>query len=526
MENNQKSIFAAISYSYISMIDDYLNVLKNPCASSFEYFDEEVWGILSDAKTLFTTLPNLLGAESEFKETYAENLVNYRKTLEEKFRSLSAYKRELMHLTSLYNLKSSMTEATYEDYHMTEEDAKNMDFSMLAKDCSHFVFAEKVPHKRQDRAAGLLPYVPMRMTKESFLAYVEKSLQKINIDDTPENAKFLTGVLLQLFDGQLYENYGTSFVDIRRSLEELSLIEDSEEFFEEADLTNETLDFAIDLIQNLYHMICSFSNLLIFDALTFETLTDLHLSFYDLYCTIQNILTESDDKDIFLETLPERVSTIKEELEGLYKKACKTKEIDPLFILMQTYISMSVHHVFGFDAGKHDPYSQDVLEVLRDFMSDLRSRLNTLSPVPRKLRMQYFMSVVPFIMNEQTFYNYIMQGFENVADPKRNLFTMMYLSNVLEEKGFFDTLEGANQDAFVPYDFEDDYYDESPLYGTEEAHDCGCGHNPGHHDHECCGGHHHDDHECCGGHHHDDHECCGGHHHEGDHDCGCGHDHH
>ena len=144
MDNNQKSIFAAVSYSYICMIDDYLNVLKNPCASSFQYFDEDVSGILSDLKTLFTTLPSLLDGESEFKETYAQNLVDYRKTLEEKFRSLSAYKRELMHLTSLYNLKSSINEATYEDYHLTEEDAKNMDFNMLAKDCSSFVFAEKV----------------------------------------------------------------------------------------------------------------------------------------------------------------------------------------------------------------------------------------------------------------------------------------------------------------------------------------------------------------------------------------------
>ena len=253
-------------------------------------------------------------------------------------------------------------------------------------------------------------------------------------------------------------------------------------------------------------MICSFSNLLIFDALSFETLTDLHVSFYDLYCTIQNILTDSDDKDIFLETLPERVGTIKEELNGLYKKACKTKEIDPLFVLMQTYLSMSVHHVFGFDAGKHEPYSQEVLEVLKDFMSDLRTRLNTLAPIPRKLRMQYFMSVVPFIMNEQTFYNYIMQGFENVSDPKRNLFTMMYLSNVLEEKGFFDTLSGVDQDGYVPYDFEDDYYDDSPLYGMEHDDHCGCGHD--HH-------HHEENHKCCGGHHHDD-----------DHDCECGHHHH
>lgn len=523
MDKNQKSIFAAISYSYISMVEDYLNVLKNPCAATFEYFDQDVAGILKEMKTLFTTLPNLLGGESEFKETYAKNLVNYRGVLEEKYRSLNAYKRELMHLTSLYNLKSSMNESTYEDYHLTEEDARSMDFSMLAKDCTTFVFAEKASKKRQKRAAMLLPYVPMRMTKDSFLAYVEKSLAKVNIDDTPESALFLTSILSQLFDGRLYENYGESFKDLCRSLDDLATIEDGEEFFEEADLTNETIDFALELIQNLYHMICTFSNLLIFDALTFETLTDLHVSFYDLFCTIQNILNDSEDKDIFLESLPERVATLKEEIFSLYKKACETRNVDPLFILMQTYISMSVSHVFGFDAGKHKPYSEAVTTILSDFISHLRDSLNTMEPVPRKLRMQYFMSVVPFIMNEETFYKFIMQGFQNVTDPKRNLFTMMYLSNVLEESGYFETLGGGPQEGYVPYDSEYDYYDDSPLYGAEDS--CGCGHDH----HGSAHDHHADDHKCCGGHehHNHDHECCGGHgHHNDDHDCGCGHHHH
>ncbi|MDA3730654.1 hypothetical protein PBV87_03965 [Niameybacter massiliensis] len=523
MDKNQKSIFAAISYSYISMIEDYLNVLKNPCASTFEYFDQDVAGILKEMGTLFLTLPNLLNGESEFKETYATNLVNYRIALEEKYRSLNAYKRELMHLTSLYNLKSSITESTYEDYHLTEDDAKDMNFGLLAKDCSTFVFAEKTSKKRQERAASLLPYVPMRMTKESFLAYVEKSLAKVNIEDSVESAEFLTSVLRQLFDGRLYTNYGESFQDIYHGLEDLAAINDAEEFFEEADLTNETIDFALDLIQNLYHMICTFSTLLIFDELTFETLTDLHVSFYDLFCTIQNILNESEDKDIFLESLPERVSTLKEEIYPNYKKACETRNPGPIFTLILTYNSMSVSHVFGFDASKHRPYSEAVLTIFSDFISDLRNRLSSMEPVPRKLRMQYFMSVVPFIMNEETFYKYIMQGFQNVSDPKRNLFTMMYLSNVLEESGYFQALPGGNDEGYVPYDSEYDYHDDSPLYGTEEHshdHECCGGHGHHDHDHECCGGHgHHDhDHECCGGHghHNHDHECCGGHHHPED----------
>ena len=174
MDKNQKSIFAAISYSYISMIEDYLNVLKNPCASTFEYFDQDVAGILKEMGTLFLTLPNLLNGESEFKETYATNLVNYRIALEEKYRSLNAYKRELMHLTSLYNLKSSITESTYEDYHLTEDDAKDMNFGLLAKDCSTFVFAEKTSKKTSRTCSKFTSIRSNAYDKRKFLSLRRK----------------------------------------------------------------------------------------------------------------------------------------------------------------------------------------------------------------------------------------------------------------------------------------------------------------------------------------------------------------
>jgi hypothetical protein len=53
--------------------------------------------------------------------------------------------------------------------------------------------------------------------------------------------------------------------------------------------------------------------------------------------------------------------------------------------------------------------------------------------------MQYFISIVPFLMSEPTFTQYILQGFKNVASPKKNLFTAMYLTNILEENGFFES---------------------------------------------------------------------------------------
>lgn len=484
MKKNQSSVFAAISYSYISFIDEYLNILKNPLFPTIQYLDEETAEIAQEIRTLFLSLSTLIGADEDFKEAYAKKLVAFRGTLETKYRSLNAYKRELQHVTSLFNLNNALSESAYEDFGLSEDDALTMDFEKLAEDCTTFVFASQNIQDRQIAASSLLPFIPMRMTKDSFLAYVEKSLEKINIEDTTASAHLLTSVLKQLLDGSLYEAYGKEFIDLYTSIEEIKELSDADTFFEDAELLNEILDNSIKIVNGLYKVICTLSNLLIYDGLTFETLTDMHVSFYDLYCSLQNILGQSEDTEVFLETLPERVADIKEQLHAGYIKACKSSDIDPLFTLIQTYLMMDVSHVFGFDTARHEPYSLDVKNVFKEFLGELKEYLTGTTPKERKLRMQYFMSVIPLSMSDKTFYTYVLQGFSNVSDPKRNLFTAMYLSNALEEGGYFEALANANEhthpvseDAWL----EDNDIDSHHMHHSHtHSHDCGCGHDHHH----------------------------------------------
>ncbi|MGL6173761.1 MAG: hypothetical protein ACRC1P_04045 [Cellulosilyticaceae bacterium] len=495
MNKNQSSVFAAISYSYISFIDEYLNLLKNPLYSTIHYLDEETAEIGQEMKTLFLSLSTLIGAEGDFKEAYAKKLVGFRYTLETKYRILNAYKRELQHLSALKNLENASAESCYEEFGLSPEDALTMDFDRLAEDCSTFVFASKNPMDRQMNASTLLPFIPMRMTKDSFLTYVEKSINKITIEDTKASAGLLVSILKQLLSGSLYEAYGSQYSDIATSIDEISEIKDLEQFFEEAELLDELIDHATQIVNGLYKVICTFSNLLIYDGLTFETLTDMHVSFYDLYCSIQGILSQSEDADIFLETLPERVNEIKEQLYTAYQKACQSSDIDPLFSLIQTYLMMDISHVFGFDTAKHPTYSLEVNEVLKEFLGELKEFLNALAPRERKLRMQYFMSVIPLSMNQETFTKYVLQGFKNTADPSRNLFTAMYLSNALEAGGYFEALSNEGEEQHYVDDAA--WLDELDDYPhAHHHHECGCG----------------DDCNC-------DHD-------DPNHSCTCGHDHH
>lgn len=459
--------------------------------SSFDYLDSETTTILKEMKTLFSALPTLVGAEGEFKEAYINQLLDYRTVLETKYRTLSAYKRELQHLCSYRNLVNAAQTETLDAFGISLEDAETLDFEQIANDITNFIFTAPNKKERQVRASAILPHVPIRMTKDSFLDYLEKSLFTISIEDSEPKALLLTSVLKQLLDGKLCPSYGQDFKDIGISIDDLKAYDDLEVFFEEADLLNETLDFAIEVLSHLYRMICSFSNLLIFDGLDFESLTDMHVSFSDLYYTLQGILKQSDDTDVLLETLPERVSTIKESLEKAYHKACKQKDLDPLFMLIQTYLMMDISFVFGFDTGKHDAYSNDVTTVFKDFLAEVKEHLLSLSNEERKLRMQYLMSVLPFIMNQATFSNYISHGFSSSSSLKRNLLTSIYLTNILEEGGYFDVAD-APEHHYV----EDDYFDEefghnhSHNHSHNQSHDhhCGCGHNHSHdhsHGHDC-----------------------------------------
>lgn len=470
MNHSQSSLFAGMSYSYITLIDEYLSLLNNTLYSSLEYLDEDVFIITKEMRTLFASLPSLLDGDGEFKEVYAHKLVEFRETLERKYRTLNAYTRELSHLTTCYNIKSGLTQDDLSDAGFENTESMDLDFDLLAKDCTQFVFHEEAKEKRQEKASLILPFIPMRMTKDSFLNYITKSIRYIQIDESPENIELLTSVLSQLLDGHLYEGFGKDFKDLSISLEEVKTY-DEDEFFENAEMLDETITTCLKAVNNLYKMICTFGNLLIFDSMNFESLCELHISYYDFYCTILKILEGSSDSELFLTTLPERVTEIKEAVEKSYHKAIATKDMDPLFALIKTYLEMDLSHIFAFDTGKPTTSTRDAENAFKDFLGTIREHLGTFSPSDRKLRMQYFISILPFIMDEKTFYGYVMHGFSNTANPQNNLVTAVYLSNAMETAGYF---EKAGDDD-MGYVLEDEgFYD-------HDHHDCDCEH---HHDTE------------------------------------------
>ena len=434
-------INTSISYSFIILLDEYLQVLNNSLYTSAQYFDEDIHQILNKTSSLFIALPDILTSDSSTKTDCVQNIISFKAALENKYRTLSAYQRELDHLYILrfFSGNQRSNEDTTE-VNLSSAD-ENIDFDRLISDCTKFIYSSVNLSQRHQKATLLLPYIPTKMTVESFINYAKKSMLYIHTTHQEEDIKLLVSILKQLFKGSFYENYGKDLKDIYISIEELKTEDDSETFDENAQLLSETIDTLLSLIVHLYKVLCCFANLLILDQHDFEDLHKLHISFYDLYFSIKSILTGGENKQLFLVSLPDRTKDIRVQIAHSYEKVCK--EIKPhnssysLFLLMQTYLSMDISSLFLFDIRRPDKETATTNGSFDAFLEELKHELLALDTFEKRLRMQYFISVIPFIMSKDTFITYFTKGMNQITSSTQKFAIGSYFESILEESGYF-----------------------------------------------------------------------------------------
>ena len=437
MSQHNDQLFAIISHSYSEYIHVQLELLTNSLYFSTIYFDEETFSIQKGLKDIYLTLPSLLSSGSSSKEACATKLLNYRELLEKKYRILIAYQRELTHLVTVKQNNLASTTDYLEELGLSDPNSFTFDYEKLAEDCAEYVFKDKDGIQIQKRASELLPYIPIKLTKNNYLDYCKKSITHIGIQDTVEAADHLTSILGQLFDGTTCPEYGNHFSDLIQSLEELTSLDNLTDLFEEANLLNETFETLIDMLAHMYKTICALSNLLLFDQLDFTDLTDMHVSFSDLYYSLKSIYSKEEDAELLLPSLKERLEDLAKELKKSLEKVAPTAQLNPHFNLMQTYLSMSLEQIFGFTTIKTSHYSSEVLARIDSFISTLHSQLYNLPFTDRKWRMQYFISNIPFVMSKKSFKTYVEKSFTNLKTPEQGLLTALQLSNLLEQAGYF-----------------------------------------------------------------------------------------
>ena len=453
MSQHNDQLFTIISYSYSEYIHAQLELLNNSLYFSTIYFDEETFKLQEGLKDIYLSLPSLLSANSSSKESCATQLLNYRSVLEKKYRILIAYQRELTHIVTLKQQLLASTADYLEEIGISDPDSLTFDYTQLSTDCSDYVFENKAASLIQKKASELLPYIPIKLTKDNYLAYCKKSITHIGIQNTSEAATHLISVLGQLFNGTTCPEYGLHFSDLVGSLSELNTLDNLTDLFEEANLLNETFETLIDMLGHMYKTICALSNLLLFDQLDFTDITDMHVSFSDLYYSLKSIYLKEMDSELLLPSIKERLEDLSKELKGSLDKVSQTAQLNPHFNLMQTYLSMSLEQIFGFTTIKQSNYTEEVLMIMDRFIETLRSQLFNMPTADRKWRMQYFMSNIPFVMSKESFKTYIQKAFTNLKEPTQGLLTALQLSNLLEQEGYFPA---TKEEPIIEEDFIED----------------------------------------------------------------------
>lgn len=464
MNQQTQQLYAGIAYSYGEYIHAYMDLINNSMFFSTTYLDAETEKFQEELKQYFLNLPELIAPKNPEKESCTLRLLEIREQLEEKYRTLIAYQRELTLLLTMRQNDPAFIDHYFELIGLDEVTPEGVNLEQLASDCVQYIFKGTSGTDKQKRASSLLPYIPIRITKDNYIQYVQSSIQHIAIPNQAANAEYLITILNQLFDGKTYSGYGKHFVDLKDSLEHLHTISDTETLFEEADLLNETLENCMEMLEKMFRMICTFSNLLIFDKLEFNELTEMHAAFFDLYYSLKNILLKTDDYQLLQSTLPERLEDIEKELLEDYKKASQSVDPGSLFALMQTYLKMNMQQIFGFSTAKHSAYSKEVLDYFDHFAATLKEKLNNLPNLERKYRMQYFISQIPFVMSESNFDAYIHQAFRNISNFKPYLLVANQLSNILEENHFYPE---AKPIPVMDQSYEED--DEAARFIAEHA---------------------------------------------------------
>lgn len=457
MKTITKSTRCGVSLAYISLLIDSTNIFTDPLGPAIPEIAQELGEITNDIKSYFLSLDSLIGGGAESRGKCASQLQAHHKVLEEKFKTINAYGRELHHI-------STHLENRYYLISTKPEDIEGINYHQFIHEGLEFIGQSETKEDEMHKIREFLRFLPMRMTKDSFTDYVTKSLKKVASNPADLNNELFLSVFKQMFDGRTATSYGTTFSDIYIAIEDLRKQSKTditgqciEGMFDDIYLLQDTIESLSRVITTLHNAISSLSILLLLDHLTLDVLCEEHITFNDFFHTVKSLIsddTHGEDYNIMVETLPDRLSHVFDEINDTYNKVTADfydkleKDLLPkseeslqsikVFSLIQYYLMLNVEDVFSFREAT-DGANQLPSSVVDSATYFLSQQFETLKAAERKVRMQYLMSMLPFIMDTQEFASYFDGAIEGTSNQVQKAYVLTKLSNFMDSLGFFDT---------------------------------------------------------------------------------------
>ena len=189
------------------------------------------------------------------------------------------------------------------------------------------------------------------------------------------------------------------------------------------------------------------------------------MAFNDLFYAVRDLITgqtHGEDYSIMAETLPDRLDDVFNEIgqdqarsttacyeqieKGSFPETEETLKLIRVFSLTQSYLTLSVEDAFSFheSVGPSTQLPPAIITMATDFLAE---QLSQLKPEPRKLRMQYLMSMLPFTMDQQSFASYFDGALEGTSNEIQKAYVLAKISNFMDALGYFDALEASQAKA-------------------------------------------------------------------------------
>ena len=457
-----QSIQTGISFAYISLLVDLTDMLTSPLSLSIGEMDGDLDAIIQDIKGIFSSLDSLIGGEEISRSECIQTLQLHHKTLEQKYQALNGYNRELSHIATdleeQYHLKSTPPDSI-----------QGINYHQFIHEALDFIAQSETKKEKTYKIQEVMSSIPMRMTKDSFIDYIGHSLEKVSPGKVEASGTLFLSVFKQMFDGRFTPHYHEVFYDLAVAIEDIrqqSKIdlgsEDIVAIFDDLYLLKDTAEEIHHLLTLLHTIISEMSVLLILDNLNFDILTHEHIAFQDLFFTMKSLIdgeVYGEDYHILLETLPDRLGAIYDEINQIYEQGIdkldatikkgsltqteQTLKSVKLFSLMRFYLLLGIEDAFAFSEATENDIAlpQEIIEAATDF---LREQLDILKPAERKLRMQYLISILPFIMDDQQFASYFNDGLEGTSNEIKKVHVLAKISSFMESCGYFEAPNHAD----------------------------------------------------------------------------------
>lgn len=451
----------SVPLAFLNFFKNTIELSSNPLIPSIDTIDTQIDKMVDYVKDILISINDVLNEDSIQKYNRIQELITYTNHTSKLFRIAYGYVTELNILTFIVE----------EQYHLEQFKRSNisaLDYNQFYEECYSFVFNNSNPKKINNKLREVLKHIPIRVTKDKFFDYIEKSISEVEIDESPEAIEHFFSLLKQQFIGKSIEGYGVFLPDIASSIDSfhardlLQLKENEiENLWEEIEIIGDTLTNIINLLSKLFKIFNSLSIFIMLENVNLQTLFNKHIAYRDFYLSTVSIINwaaNPEERELLLETLPdlinkhieilqrnlekkhmEIIKQIRESDQDLLNNSTLSKEIQSYQLILY-HINTDLSDLFSYD--KKSSSSKIIKKEIEPYLKELKSFIdNELKNMPnllRKARMQHFLGIIPPVMEKKEFMNYLQNSIELCSSQERKALVLSKIGNIMDSYGFFD----------------------------------------------------------------------------------------